>query len=909
MEGIFLDFLNRSITAGWLILAVILLRMLLKRMPKWISCLMWALVAFRLTCPFSLESVFSLIPSRETVPHNMSVSSEPVFDCGIRFVDNAVNQVIRKSAAPRPEASANPLQIWLFAASVIWIAGTAVLLSYALWAYIRLWLKLRTAVRLQEPVMLSEFVDTPFVFGLVRPRIYLPCHLPEELRVPVIAHEIAHLKRRDNLWKILGYMLLAAYWFHPLCWVGYILFCRDMELACDEKVIRNYDVHQKKLYSEALLACSMDKHMALICPLAFGEVGVKERIKSVLHYKKPAFWAIMAAVAACTAAAVCFLTDPVKNEEGSGRAALAGVERGADADGAAGVERESDAGGTAGDGTGVNGLGNNAETAKTDAAGGDNTGSGGADGTDGAETGRTNSGDEAEAARTDSGDEAEASRTDSGNNAEADGNEADSSKTEAGGNKAGSSRQDTAKAAAQAALREDLVRKWSEAFVNRDGNAIESLASRSLADEMLSGPDGQREFGVSSPWPRETARDILIVDIGEENAQILYYAWTSDPHASVWKEDISYQLQDGKYVVTAADLFYLDDISTSREFEAAYGHCLMNGSAMDYEANGAGESLNDNALLSSSMQYRNLFQPESAAVELLNLSDDSSAVKIERIYEESGSVNLEILFPKEENALAVPITMVQPYGTEGIWIPKDYTVDVMARFQRMDWNEIRSIHLSDSNDPGIWRDVLCIAEIPDEGIKLYGYNDAEWSGQGVAIEMGEDVNYFDWVYTSTRCLLPECYWDREKRQLQVALNSYAGTGVAAQALHVLQHYDTGTLSDNAFEINDYQDILEERIHFRFEPETGLLTLFDTSSQNELASVTVEEGTVTDLELGNISRFLLGEKILLQLDPGYCVEGGAIAEYPEDMPQLEAEVLMEDRNGEIAFSLGEIRAVN
>lgn len=328
MENIFLGFLNRSITAGWLILAVMALRMLLKRSPKWIHCLLWALVAFRLVCPLSLESVFSLIPSRETVRHDMAVSSGPVVDSGVRFVDNAVNRAIRESAAPRPEVSADPLQIWLFAASVIWIVGVAAMLLYALAAYVRLLSKVRTAVRLEGPVMLSEFVKTPFLSGIARPRIYLPSDMPEEMRAPVIAHEMAHLKRRDNLWKILGYALLAAYWFQPLSWAAYILLCRDIERACDEKVIRGYDMHQRKLYSEALLACSMDRRAGLACPLAFGEIGVKERIKSVLHYKKPAFWAIVAAVVICVVAGVCFLTDPVTKEEGTGGAALAGADSG-----------------------------------------------------------------------------------------------------------------------------------------------------------------------------------------------------------------------------------------------------------------------------------------------------------------------------------------------------------------------------------------------------------------------------------------------------------------------------------------------------------------------------------------------------------------------------------------------------
>ena len=294
MQEIFLKLFNMSITAGWLILAVMVLRILLKRAPKWIVCLLWGLVAVRLACPVSLESVFSLIPSGETVRQEVLFSERPVIDSGIRLVDNVVNPMLRESFTPQPGDSVNPLQVVLFIAGVLWAAGALGMLLYAGAGYGRLRWKLRTAVRLEEPVYLSEFVDTPFVFGVLRARIYLPVQMPEGMREPVIAHEKAHLARRDHLWKILGYFLLAVYWFHPLCWAAYALFCKDMELACDERVIREYDSAQKRAYSEALLECSLKKRTVIACPLAFGEVGVKDRIRSVVNYKKPAFWVVMA---------------------------------------------------------------------------------------------------------------------------------------------------------------------------------------------------------------------------------------------------------------------------------------------------------------------------------------------------------------------------------------------------------------------------------------------------------------------------------------------------------------------------------------------------------------------------------------------------------------------------------------
>ncbi len=331
MASIFMEILNRSIAAGWMILAVIALRGLLRKAPKWMICLLWALVAVRLVCPFSMESVFSMIPSRETM-HGEAIDRDGNYvDSGVRLLDDALNPMIRQSldsaAIPDAErkphadagagtgAEANLMQRILFCAGIVWMAGIAGVWLYSVICYIRLRLKVRTAVRLQESVYVSEFVDTPFILGVLRPRIYLPAGLPEEVRPLVLSHEYAHLARRDNLWKVLGYALLCVYWFQPLCWVAYALFCRDMELACDESVIKNYDTHHRRMYSEALLACSLGRGSAFSQSLTFGELGVKERIKAVLRYRKPAVWAAAAAVAVCIVIAICFLTDPVRDRK------------------------------------------------------------------------------------------------------------------------------------------------------------------------------------------------------------------------------------------------------------------------------------------------------------------------------------------------------------------------------------------------------------------------------------------------------------------------------------------------------------------------------------------------------------------------------------------------------------------
>lgn len=326
MEAVFLKVLNMSISAGWLIAAVLILRLLLKKAPKQITCVLWAFVAVRLACPVSLETVFSLIPSAETVSSDIVYSDSPAIDSGIPVIDNVLNPAIGQVFAPKPENSANPLQIWIPVASVVWLAGVLIMAGYALVSYGRLRRRLRTAVPLEDNIRICDEVAAPFIFGLIRPRIYLPSHRAEAEEEYILAHERAHLKRRDYLWKPLGFGLLAIYWFHPLVWVSYILFCRDIELACDEKVIRDFDLEERKAYSRALLDCSVSAGREMACPLRFGEVGVKERVKSVLNYKKPGLWLILGAILLCGLTAVCFLTNPGGEEEtASSRTEIYGV--------------------------------------------------------------------------------------------------------------------------------------------------------------------------------------------------------------------------------------------------------------------------------------------------------------------------------------------------------------------------------------------------------------------------------------------------------------------------------------------------------------------------------------------------------------------------------------------------------
>lgn len=310
MEAIFLQILNMSITASWLVLAIVILRLILKKAPKAISVFMWALVGVRLICPFSFESILSLIPSAETVPQDIIYSEAPAINSGVPIFNSTVNPIISENLAPEVGASVNPMQIIAFVSSVVWIVGIVAMLLYTVISYFRIHRKVREAVPYQENIWLCDHIDTPFILGVIRPRIYLPSNMNEQDIEYVIAHEKAHLKRHDHWWKPLGFLLLTVYWFNPILWIAYILLCKDIELACDEKVIKDMGTEIKKPYSEALINCSVPRKMISACPLAFGEVGVKGRVKSVLNYKKPAFWIIVVAVVACIALSVGFLTNP-----------------------------------------------------------------------------------------------------------------------------------------------------------------------------------------------------------------------------------------------------------------------------------------------------------------------------------------------------------------------------------------------------------------------------------------------------------------------------------------------------------------------------------------------------------------------------------------------------------------------
>ena len=310
MNELFLKIINMSISAGWLTLVVLILRLVLKKSPKWVNVLLWGIVAVRLICPFTIESALSLIPSAETFPEKVISGQSFDIQTGIAPVDSRINDYLGDRYFEGVTVPANNGSNVMTVLTIIWVIGMLLLVSYTAISYWRLHRKVNTAVLYRDNIFQSENVSSPFVLGIIRPRIYLSFKTNGQNLEHVVAHEQVHIRRKDHWWKPLGFLLLAIHWFNPLMWLAYILLCRDIELACDEKVIRGLGSEQRADYTQALLACSVNRRMIAACPLAFGEVGVKERVKSVMEYKKPAFCIIIVSIIACAIVAICFLTNP-----------------------------------------------------------------------------------------------------------------------------------------------------------------------------------------------------------------------------------------------------------------------------------------------------------------------------------------------------------------------------------------------------------------------------------------------------------------------------------------------------------------------------------------------------------------------------------------------------------------------
>ncbi|MBQ8001631.1 MAG: hypothetical protein IJ298_10660 [Ruminococcus sp.] len=312
MTGLFFSILEISITAGLVALAVMFLRLVFKGTPRWISCLLWALVALRLLCPFAIESKLSLIPelslSQESqLPeHGYVTSVKPITQTDTDIPQNVTNTIAQEESASVDAGTV---------LAIVWLCGMGAMALYGGASYMLTRRRVRESIPLKDNIRLSESVSSPFILGVLRPFIYIPFTLDKRTQKYVLAHEQAHLKRLDHIWKPLGFVLLCVHWFNPLMWVSYVLLCRDIEVACDERVIRDYSLNKRKDYARALLDCKVSQGRVAACPLAFGEVGVSERIKKTLKYKKTATAIVVTAVVITLLLSVGLLTDPVSGAE------------------------------------------------------------------------------------------------------------------------------------------------------------------------------------------------------------------------------------------------------------------------------------------------------------------------------------------------------------------------------------------------------------------------------------------------------------------------------------------------------------------------------------------------------------------------------------------------------------------
>lgn len=320
MEKIFTVICERGISAGYVILAVIVLRLLFRKSPRWVMGILWALVAIRLICPIVVESPFSVVPKGPLFDKETSnLKSEQEVQQINNLPDQ--NQTAGKQVAEIKEHTAKQDETKDFwtdkrktdskkMLSTIWLLGMLVLTGYGIFGSLRVEYQLRFAVPVEQQIWECDTIHTSFLWGLFHPRIYLPSGMNEETKRYVIRHERAHQKRGDHWWKVIGYVLLVIYWFQPLMWIAYWIFARDIEYACDEHVIGNLSFAERKEYAQALLLCGSGRSRRLAGPLAFGGLGVKPRIKNVLSYQKPGRGKIAISLLVCVVVSVCFLTNP-----------------------------------------------------------------------------------------------------------------------------------------------------------------------------------------------------------------------------------------------------------------------------------------------------------------------------------------------------------------------------------------------------------------------------------------------------------------------------------------------------------------------------------------------------------------------------------------------------------------------
>lgn len=549
--------LNMSMTAGIVIIFVILFRLFLRKAPKIFSYLLWGAVLFRLLCPFSVSSPFSLLQivevpvtengNMEYIPVEMVKDDNPT----VITLSNAGTAMGKedgdesgKMNSPGKAKTGNPFRQIVMTFTWIWLLGIVVMLIYSFSSLFVLKRKLVGKVCLEDNIYQSDYITSPFVMGVLKPCIYLPSSLSEREREYIILHEKTHIRRGDPCFRLLAYAALVIHWFNPLVWLAFRLSGKDMEMSCDEAVMKRMKEDIRAEYSSSLLSLAAGAQRIAATPLAFGEGDVKSRIKNVLHYRKPSRWIIIVSVVMILVVGISLMVNPI-NERGN-------------------VEEK--------------------EKILTD------------------------------------------------------------------------------------------LKRWADAFCERDGKTIYEMSSeelRSSLEEQGMMTEGGADFGWSSPWPWDKERDYRIINVTDTEAEILYYAWVSDPHVTVWKENLKYRVENGKLIVEEDNSKFLTYLCVAEEFYEAYPDGVINDTPMDYLRDDVGEALNENAKQNrESEYYAKLFEPKTAAGYLLNLLDNENKVKISSQIQQNGSAKVTFRFTENESYAYV--TMIQPYGEDGIWIPQTW---------------------------------------------------------------------------------------------------------------------------------------------------------------------------------------------------------------------------------------------
>ena len=596
LSQIFLTFLYKNMTVSVVIIAVLLARFLLRKMPKKYSYILWSIVGIRMIfdLPFATNiSVFNLFRGfakhTSTVETMLAGSHRTNLQGSIDLLNKtdttgaAAAHASRSTAVEAMTHTLTTSQTVLGILGLLWLIVVALFVAYGIYSYVKCRLLVRTAVIARDitpdsrkkknnvSVWECDRIPSPFVLGIIRSRIYIPFRMPKQEQAYILAHEECHIRRLDPLWKLIAFLLLAVYWWNPLVWIAFFYMVRDMEMSCDEAVIEQFGNEIKQGYSNSLLSFAMERHPYSFAPVALGEGDAGRRIKNVLNFKKPHTWVAILVFVLLVVVGVSCLTNG-KDKISS--------------------ETVSDTENSQMQQTAV-------ETTEAPMS-------------------------------------------------------SDNSST----------------------VQESLqsVDKWAQAFAARDVRTIQNMATDDAKNELKEENllDDNGNFGWSSPWPwfdEESGMPAYqITQSDDTSATILYYAQVSDPHVTVWKETLQYTRKDDKIEIAHEELQMLNFIASGSEFENAYPKGIQN-TPMDYQANGLGETLNEHAISANGMnpdgEY-NLTDPMEAAQYLLNLLRNDDKVEITADKKDKTQVELKVHFTEDD--ITHHITMIRPWGEDGIWV-------------------------------------------------------------------------------------------------------------------------------------------------------------------------------------------------------------------------------------------------